>query len=141
MEKKTKVIKTARVWEKEAQKGISTAKFLLTLQSLAMGRIKASDNERAYQNRLILKSTDLPKETKARLTDLLNDIIWDNLKSEDSDDLVATEKIFITKDQMDRLKFHLETCLDSSINLKVIGFKQIKEAIKTAYEVKMRVVR
>lgn len=133
--------KQPRVWEKEAQKGISTAKFLLTLQSLTMGRIKASDNERAYQNKLILKSTDLPKETKARLTDLLNDIIWKNLKSEDSDDLVSTEKIFITKDQMERLKNHLSTCLDNSINVNVIGFKQIKEAIKTAYEVKMRVVR
>lgn len=140
MEKKQQVIKTAKVWEKEAQKGISTAKFLLTLQSLAIGRIKASDNERAYQNRLILKSTDLPKETKNRLTDLLNDIIWNNL-SDTTDDLVATEKIFITKDQMDRLKFFLDTCLASTINVKVIGFKQIKEAIKTAYEVKMRVVR
>lgn len=140
MEKKQQVIKTAKVWEKEAQKGISTAKFLLTLQSLSMGRIKASDNERAYQNRLILKSTDLPKETKTRLTDLLNDIIWNNL-SDTTDDLVSTEKIFITKKQMDRLKFFLDTCLASSINVKVIGFKQIKEAIKTAYEVKMRVVR
>lgn len=140
MEKKQKVIKTVKVWEKEAQKGISTAKFLLTLQSLAMGRIKASDNERAYQNRLILKSTDLPKETKTRLTDLLNDIIWNNL-SDTTDDLVSTEKIFITKEQMDRLKFFLGTCLASTINVNVIGFKQIKEAIKTAYEVKMRVVR
>lgn len=127
------------IFTKEASKGISLSPFLLSVQSQVLGTIKSNNItwNRAYQNKLELVTKDIAKDTRKRLTDILQEIVDKNISSK-TGDLQSTERIFIDKEVYDRLVFHLATCLKDGIDTSKITFKVIKEAIKSAYSVKMR---
>lgn len=135
-----KTNKQPKINQKSAQKGISTAKFLLTIQSQLVGTIAKADNERAYQNKLIITTKNINQDSKKFMTDILNKIIDKNMSAK-TQDLVSTERIFIDTADYNDLVFHIKNCLDHTVNVDKLNFRMVKEAIKTAYEVKMRIVR
>lgn len=124
---------------KRAAATITPSNFLNPLQALLVGDITKLDNERAYTNRLIKTTTTLASETKAQLQEILN-IILNGMTNEITGQ-TSIDKIFIDKDVYERLVFLLPTCLDPSINLKKLSFKIVKEAIRSAYRISMRVVK
>lgn len=138
MEKAKKERKVV-IFTKEASKGISLSPFLLSVQSQIFGTLKSNNITwtRAYQNKLELVTKDIAKDTRKRLTEILQEIVDKNISSK-TGDLQSTERIFIDKEVYDRLVFHLGTCLKDGIDTSKITFKIIKEAIKSAYTVKMR---
>lgn len=124
---------------KRAQASITPSNFLNPLQAMLVGDITKHDNPLAYANRLMKTTKTLASETKAQLQEILN-IILNGMTNETTGN-VSIDKIFIEKDVYDRLIFLLPTCLDPSINLKRLSFKIVKEAIRSAYRVSMRVVK
>lgn len=124
---------------KRAQASITPSNFLKPLQAMLVGDITKHDNPLAYADRLMKTTKTLASETKAQLQDILN-IILKGMTNEITGQ-TSIDKIFIEKDVYDRLLFLLPTCIDPSINLKKISFKIVKEAIRSAYRVSMRVVK
>jgi hypothetical protein len=124
---------------KRAMASITPSNFLNPLQAMLVGDITKHDNPLAYANRLMKTTKTLASETKAQLQDILN-IILNGMTNEITGQ-TSIDKIFIDKDVYDRLLFLLPTCIDPSINLKKISFKIVKEAIRSAYRVSMRVVK
>lgn len=136
--KKELIAKIAKEFEKEATSVITPSRFLQALQNIMIGRITKKDNERAYDNKLMTRVVDLPKELRQNLQVLLNQIVGNMSEKINNDGLLSVDEIYIKKDQMERLKFLLPTCLNPKINVGAIGFKHIKDAIRSAYEIKMR---
>ena len=139
MENSVKKERKVVIFTKEASKGISLSPFLLSVQSQIFGTLKSNNITwtRAYQNKLELVTKDIAKDTRKRLTEILQQIVDKNISSK-TGDLQSTERIFIDKDVFESLVFHLSTCLKDGIDTSKITFKVIKEAIKSAYTVKMR---
>lgn len=124
---------------KRAMASITPSNFLQPLQAMLVGDITKHDNPLAYSNRLMKTTKTLASETKAQLQDILN-IILNGMTNEITGQ-TSIDKIFIDKDVYERLVFLLPTCVDPSINLKKLSFKIVKEAIRSAYRVSMRVVK
>lgn len=126
--------------QKSCQKTMSLAGFIGGVERQCLGVITKKDNERAYAGLLTKSTREMPKHIKQNIQDILNEILANNWSSK-TEGLVSTERIYIESETFNRLVNLLGKVLPKTIDTKGIKYTHIKEALKSAYTLKMRAVK
>lgn len=140
------MVKTQKIknYSKEVGGAVSLSKFALAIQSIALRKLDKNNLvfERAYQNKLMLTTPNINKDTKNKVLDILTKIVNDavaNAKSVESENSIIVKGAYkISTTDYTNLKFMLPTIVDSKIDTTDLTFTDIKNAITSAYEIKMR---
>lgn len=138
--KKQTATKVAVIRQKSCQKTMSLAGFIGGVEKQLLGVITKKDNERAYAGLLTKSTREMPKGIKQDIQDILNEILANNWSSK-TEGLVSTERIYIESETFNRLVNLLGKVLPKTIDTKGIKYTHIKEALKSAYTLKMRAVK
>ena len=90
----------------------------------------------------MLTTPNINKDTKNKVLDILTKIVNDavaNAKSVESENSIIVKGAYkISMTDYTNLKFMLPTIVDSKIDTTDLTFTDIKNAITSAYEIKMR---
>lgn len=132
--------KVAVLRQKVCTKTMSLAGFIGGVEKQCLGVITKKDNERAYAGLLTKSTREMPKGIKQDIQDILDNILANNWNSK-TEGLVSTERIYIESETFNRLVQLLGKVLPSTIDTKSIKYTHIKEALKSAYTLKMRAVK